>query len=864
MELLERSQQLETLSTLLDEAAEGTGRLVLVAGEAGVGKTALCRKFCDSVAERSTAMWGACDPLAAARPLGPLVDISTELGGEIPGLLKEGARDRVFVETLRQLIERSEATIVVFEDVHWADESTLDLLRFLARRIGSAHVLLLVTYRDDQLDQTHPLRVVLGDLASAAAVRRLAIPPLSQAAVRELAADSSLDAGKLHRETGGNPFYVTEVLSGGSKGLPPTVVDAVLGRAARLSLRARRTLDAAAVIGARIEPTLLLDLTGVDSASLDECISSGMLRFDPPAYAFRHELARQAVMGAVSPQRRAALHAEILSLLRKMPVESQQLPRLAEHAEEAGDRQAVLEFAPAAAAAAAALGAHREASAQYARALRFADQLPPEPKAKLLESRSYECYLIGRFDEAVASRREALELWRILANPLKQGENLRWLSRSLWFAGRGAEADHTASEAVEVLKAQPPGAQLAWAYSNLAQQRMLSAESADAISLGEKAVDLAENLGETEILVHVLNTIGTSRLVLEEDGWGELERSLQLALEAGLEDHAARAYVNLYFMGVQHRNWSRVDRYFHEGTAYCSKHDLDAYHLYLLGQRCTHLLSLGLWDESSQLAVNLLAQSNLRAIRRIAPLVVLGTIRARRGEPGAQPLLDEALELAAPTGELQRLAPVRWARSEAAWLVGDHSAGADEARAGLEIGRHVRSGWLVGELALWLWRSGGLDVVPEHIAEPYALEISGDWRAAAAHWQQLGCPYEEALALANSAQEDDLRAALAKLEALGARPAASMVARALREGGAKNLPRGPRPTTRANLFGLTSREVEVLRMLEKGLRNAEIAGRLFVSEKTVDHHVSSILGKLAVQSRGEAVQKARELLASPN
>jgi DNA-binding NarL/FixJ family response regulator len=154
--------------------------------------------------------------------------------------------------------------------------------------------------------------------------------------------------------------------------------------------------------------------------------------------------------------------------------------------------------------------------------------------------------------------------------------------------------------------------------------------------------------------------------------------------------------------------------------------------------------------------------------------------------------------------------------------------------------------------------------VPEHIAEPYALEISGDWRGAATHWQLLGCPYEEALALANSAQEDDLRAALAKLEALGARPAASMVARALREGGAKNLPRGPRPTTRANLFGLTIREVEVLRMLEKGLRNAEIAGRLFVSEKTVDHHVSSILGKLAVRSRGEAVQKARELLASPN
>src|ERR1700730_15697014 len=307
MELLERSQQLETLSTLLDEAAAGTGRLVLVAGEAGGGKSALCRKFCDSVAGRSAAMWGACDPLAAARPLGPLVDISTQLGGEIPGLLKEGARDRVFEATLRHLTESSEAIIVVFEDVHWADEDTLDLLRFLARRIECAHVLLLATYRD-QLDQTHPLRVVLGDLASAAAVRRLATPPLSEGAVRELAAESNLDASKLHRETGGNPFYVTEVLRGGSDGLPPTVVDAVLGRAARLSVRARRTVDAAAVIGARIEPTILLDMTGVASAWLEECMSSGMLTFDPPVYAFRHDLARQAVIGAISPPRRGALH----------------------------------------------------------------------------------------------------------------------------------------------------------------------------------------------------------------------------------------------------------------------------------------------------------------------------------------------------------------------------------------------------------------------------------------------------------------------------------------------------------------------------------------------------------------------------
>jgi DNA-binding CsgD family transcriptional regulator/tetratricopeptide (TPR) repeat protein len=855
LELLEREPFLHTLSTLLAEASAGDGRMVMIGGEAGVGKTSLVERFCRESRQSTRLLQGACDPLTTPRPLGPLADIASTLGGELDDLMRRGSsRNDVFESFLKELARAGKPNLLIFEDLHWADEATLDLVRFLGRRLAATNTLLLVTYRDDETEAGHPLRIALGDLATSPAVRRLSVPALTEAAVRALAVGKHPDPAALYVRTGGNPFFVTEVLASGGDDVPATVRDTVLARAARLGPAARLALDAVAVIGVRAETGLLESIGGADASELDECVNKGLLRPDGRSVAFRHELARAAVLAAIPSARTVELHTLVLAQLRSRSGQDD-LARLAHHAEGANAALAVLEYAPAAAAAAAALGAHREAAAQYARALRFADQLPLEAKATLLEARSYECFLIGETDEALAARKQALDLWQTLPNPLKQGENLRWLSRLLRLARQGEEADRTALAALDLLAAQPPSAQLAWAYSNLAHQRMLTWDSAEAITLGEKAIELAERLGETEILAHALNNVGSARVALDDDGWGELERSLQLALGSGLEEHAARAYVNLYVAGVQHREWSRADRYFREGNAYFSKHDLDVGRLFLLGSRCAHLLLVGQWDESVELAANLLAQPNLE---RSDPLVVLGIIRARRGEPEAWPLLDEALELAAPTGELQRLAPVRSARSEAAWLVGDHRAGADEARAGLEFGPLVRQGWMIGELALWLWRSGGLEVVPDHMAEPYALEISGDWREAAARWQQLGCPYEEALALANSAQEDDLRTALAKLEALGARPAASIVARALREGGAKNLPRGPRTTTRANPFNLTAREMEVLELVAAGLRNTEIASRLHVAAKTVDQHVSAILAKTATRSRVEAVMALKD------
>jgi DNA-binding CsgD family transcriptional regulator len=214
--------------------------------------------------------------------------------------------------------------------------------------------------------------------------------------------------------------------------------------------------------------------------------------------------------------------------------------------------------------------------------------------------------------------------------------------------------------------------------------------------------------------------------------------------------------------------------------------------------------------------------------------------------------LDEALELAEPGGHLQRLGHVRAARAEAAWLAGERERTVEEARAAYPLALEKRHLWFAGELAYWQWTAGALDVPPDWIAEPYRLQLAATARAAADTWRARGCPYESARALAESERDEDLHEALTELDRLGAGPAAAAVRRRLGI-------RGPRAATRENPAGLTARELQVLELVAVGLQNREIAERLVLSARTVDHHVSAALRKLDARTRAEAVARYREI-----
>ena len=860
--LLERDRELERLTSWLDEARRGRGRLVLVGGEAGVGKSVLVDHFRARVRGTVRQLAGACDPLVTGRPLAPMVDIGAATGGALARAVEDGAPpERVAMCLLSELAATPRASVVVFEDVHSADGATFDVLRFLARRIGVTQTLLVATYRDDAIVADHPLRVLMGDVAAFPAVRRLTLAPLTERAVQILAEGAGVDAGDLYWRTGGNPFFVTEILAAGTASIPGTARDAVLARAARLSAGARVLLELVAVAG-DAATALVGDVTGTDPVLLDECVAAGMLRRVGAAFAFRHEIARQAVEEAILPVRRERLHRDTLrALAARHDVDP---ARLAHHAEAAGEAAATLRYATVAAERAALVGAHAQAAAQYGRALGSGGGLNQRRRAELLQRRSWECAVSDQVPEATAACEGALRIWRGSGDRLREGDGLRWLSRLQWMSHRGRESQRTASAAVALLERLPPGPELAKAYANLAQQRVIVLDLPGTVAAGERAIALAAGLGDTATVAHAMISVGQATLLVGDDG-GEamLREGIDRARQIGDDELAARGHYALLRSYLFDRRYRAAEAVLGDGVALCTDRGIEFWRYYLLGGRAVCRLEQGHWADAEQLAQLVLATTQTTAVaRRISPCLTLASLRVRRGEPGAAQFLSEAEGLAARIGWAgfgQSTVAVRLEQAHLAGGDDETEMAAQEVLAGL-VADPARSGrWQLGEIAYWLWRAGRLDAAPAPAAEPYRLQMGGQWERAAEQWTAMGCPYHAAWALADSGEEHALRRALSAFQQLGARPAAARVAGALRARGARHIPQSHRASTRANPANLTQRELEVLVLVATGLRDAQIAERLVISEHTVHHHVTAILRKLGTPSRGAAAAEANRL-----
>ena len=847
--LLERGDELDAMLAAVDAATAGSGRVVVVLGEAGIGKTTVVRALLDQLAPPVRILRGVCDDLLAPRPLGPLQEAVRGGSGPLAQALRAPPpAEGVFGAVVAELAARR-PTVLVLEDVHWADDATLDVLRYLGRRIETLPALLLLTVREDAASSA--ARQLLGALTGPDVVR-LPLGPLSRAAVADLARLVGRDGAALHALTGGNPFFLTEVLAAGPDALPASVADAVRSRLRPLDPACVAALDQLSVVPGVVEFALAEALLEDRIDLLAQAEEHGIIEVHDAGLAFRHELARRAVEAALPGLRRRALNLAVVRVLRQAA--EPDLERLVHHAVAADDPATIVEFAPRAGRAAAAAGSHRQALAHLEAAVRHLDRLPLHEQARLLDDYGWELHIAHRFPAALAAAQDAVGRYERVGDPVPLGEAVVRLSRHVYMDGDTDGAERLVQRAVDILRAAGQAEALAAAATSRAALLTLTGQLTEAVPALEDALRLARAAARPELESLCLNYLGLSRA---ERGGGageaELREALAVAQAADCHEAAARAHLNLSDLLHALGRWDDFDIAVTDGQAFAREHGLWQHVFVMELHRHMLLVYRGEWDTAEQGLRQLVEQADagMLDLHRLHPY---GRLLARRGRSQARELLDRAWGRA-----VQQRAPLGLARAgiglvELAWLTGCP----DRAR---EVGdvllpRMRAPGWayMRGELACYLALAGvPPDPLPE-CAEPWAAGLRGDWRAAAAGWERERGPYERALALAGSGLAEPTLEALRVLDELGATAPAAIVRRRLRGLGVTP-PR--RRTAEPDPAGLTDREVEVLELVADGATNADIAARLGLSVRTVDHHVSAILSKLGARSRREAVAAAR-------
>jgi len=854
--LWERDHLLAELRDRLTAAGRGAGALVLLAGEAGAGKTAVVDTFVADVSDRATILSGACDPLTTPRPLSPLLDIASDPASGLPDVARErGEPFAAFEMLLDRLKWANLPTVVVVEDVHWADDATLDFLRFVGRRIEDTHALMLCTYRDDELDRLHPLRVTLGDLAPRESTVALTVEPLSSGAVRGLAAGRHADPERLHRLTGGNPFYVTEVLASGED-VPASIRDAIMARVSRLGKGARRVADAVSIAPRQLEVDHTLELSGADVTDVDEAATSGVLVGVGAALRFRHELARTAVAETLPVAQRLLLHRRMLDLLAADGTAD--LARLAHHAVLAEEGELVVQYAPAAAREATRQGAHREAAGFYRMALDHRQHLDEETVAQLRIVLADALFVVDE-GEALRQRELVVDHYRKAADPSRLGWALVALARSCWVANRHKEHQTAMAEGVRLLDQLGPTAELGQAHYEAGFWSLLSRRRQPTIEHAKASLAIAKQLNRDGVAARSTLLLSQAEVLFGDDA----ARAVDLGRDA-IQQVADLGDRLAAYRGIVHLGWAlsearRYDLAAEELARVVEVEDFD-YNVALARALLARIaFEQGEWEDAVEHAEAVIGGvgPGRSPIPAAAAHAALGRTWVRQGDPGGRSALDMAARLSDGASLVDRWFPM-CGLAELAWL----ERRADEIPELLgplfDEALAADSSWAQGEIGYWMWVADAMDRPPASTAEPYGCQMRGDWHGSAVAWRQLGCPYEEALALADGDAEAQL-AAVEILDGLGAGPAAALVRARLRDQGVTAIPRGPRPTTRAHPAGLTDRQADVLALMADGLSNADIADRLFISPKTVEHHVSAIFAKLGVDSRARAIVKANEL-----
>jgi DNA-binding NarL/FixJ family response regulator len=931
-ELVGRADQLAMLRSVAAAAAAAEPRVVLVSGDAGIGKTRLIREAAAQARTSGfiTALGGCVQLGEVSVAYAPLVealrDLRTQLGDDAmneligPGLADIGAllgsgggasapsSGPIFEHVLGLLTRLAlrQPVMLVFEDLHWADASTRDLVAFLARNLRDARVVLLLSYRADEIHRRHPLRPLIAGLERHQQVERVRLAGLSREDLLRLLEDISADAisdevvDELLTRSDGNPFYVEELVAAGGigKGLPERLADVILGRVSRLSEPTQAVLHDAAVLGYEVDDMLLEQVTGQPvTAALREAVSDQVLVIDGDSCRFRHALVREALYDDLLPGERERLHVATAHAIEGYDRldEHVRWALLAHHWNAAGMTVRAYAASLQAGQEAERVHAFADAAAHYERALGLYDRSPDPGIAhsELLLRAASAVHASSLSPRSVTLAEAALRELGEGAPPEQRALVYERIGRFNWLLNQSA-ASHAAYErAVALLDGRPASREQAYTLSALGQSLMLRNRYHAAEHVLERAVAVAEHVGAHDVQGHSLNSLGTSLVGLGQvdEGLAAIRRGQQLTARYGDAEEACRAYTNLVhslYYGARYDEAARVGA---EGVDYAVRAGYQRHFAPAIAANwIMALLYAGSWDQAEQVHADtrvpprdpyhdlrwlplLLWRGRLDEARPLVDRLLRDTIDADELQFKGQAFMraaelaildgrwDEARTLIADTIDLARPTDDQYYPAQAYGIGMTIEADRGSAAAADRLAAEALA-WgaalpaQLPEVRAWL------AVVAAERARAHGADGADEWAAVAETWDEVGQPYRSALARyrqadallrsrSRGAASALLRGVLEVAVSLGAQPLEAQV-RALGQR-ARLEPSGLDPSgDPVAALNLTPRELDVLTLLAQRRTNRQIGESLFISEKTASVHVTNLLRKLGVPNRIEA------------
>ena len=588
VKLADRDHELGEIIARADAARAGRGGLLIVSGESGAGKTSFVEAFVDKWVKDERVLWGACDPLPTPRPLGPIHDFAHRLAPATRTLLAESEVPYDIFEAVHNDL-RTAPTVLILDDLHWADQGTIDLLRFVLRRVAQTRSLVIGMLRDEEVGVSHPLRALLGDVARSPRGTSMAMPPLSLTAVERLVDDSDVDPGWLHDITGGNAFFVCEMLehkraSTSETDLPTTVRDAVLARTADLDAAAWDALNLLSCSPGAVPDRLLTDL-GVTLPALRSLSDAGLVRRSPRGVAFRHDLCRMAIGSVIPPGAAAGLHRRLLDAYESTSNVDPAV--LTHHALGADDDERIRRAAFEAGLMAARSGAHTQAAEFFTIAMDHGGRPEADEEAELLELLAWEFYLIDRLPDAITACQRAMHIRQQLGESAAVSANHHSLSVYQWYSANRALAEGHAAKASEVLDADTDDAkqlvQLGHAFAMQAYLAGLVSDLDRGLTLIARAHEIADRTGDSDLTVRVRLIENYAVMLMGDESGREAILSILQAGPKHIDELYSSGWSNITYLDVEQRRLDRAAELLDISIPLMMEHDLPICRVWQIG-----------------------------------------------------------------------------------------------------------------------------------------------------------------------------------------------------------------------------------------------------------------------------------------